>query len=621
MANETIIRNGLKVKEGTLTIGGLVTGGGVEYLTIDTTTGVISKTASAGSSYTDENAQDAVGNILTNSTSINFTYNDAGNTISAALVDSYMNTLADARITAVKGVANGLATLDAQGRIPTSQLSVSVMEYQGTWNAATNTPTLANGTGSAGDLYRVTTAGSQNLGSGAISYEVGDYVIYNGTTWEKSDTTDAVASVNGQTGTVTLTTTDISEGTNQYFTSARVLGTSLNGYTVGTNTAIATADTVLGALQKLQGQLNNKQASGNYQPLDADLTSIAGLAGTTGLLKKTAADTWTLDTSTYLTGNQSITLSGDVTGSGATAITTAISAATVTGKALTGYTLGGISAIAATDTILAAFGKVQAQINAKQNSITTGTTAQYFKGDLSLGTLDTTAVVENGNLYFTNARAIGATITGYTVGANSALAATDTVLAAFGKVQAQLNAKQATITTGTTAQYLRGDLSLGTLNTTAVVEGTNLYHTDARSIAAPLAGLSTATAIAVTSSDSVLVGIGKLQAQVNAQPLETKGNSALAAGTNTIISLAKSTYKSVRVHYVVYNGTHQHSANVIVTNDGVNTPKVVEYQTDTIGTASAVITATAAVGASNLDIKIQGVPDATYSVKFNYDYM
>jgi hypothetical protein len=38
-----------------------------------------------------------------------------------------------------------------------------------------------------------------------------------------------------------------------------------------------------------------------YQPLDADLTSIAGLAGTTGFLKKTAADTYTLDTSTYLT--------------------------------------------------------------------------------------------------------------------------------------------------------------------------------------------------------------------------------------------------------------------------------------------------------------------------------
>lgn len=36
-----------------------------------------------------------------------------------------------------------------------------------------------------------------------------------------------------------------------------------------------------------------------YQPLDADLTAIAALAGTSGLLQKTGANTWALDTSTY----------------------------------------------------------------------------------------------------------------------------------------------------------------------------------------------------------------------------------------------------------------------------------------------------------------------------------
>jgi phage-related tail fiber protein len=56
------------------------------------------------------------------------------------------------------------------------------------------------------------------------------------------------------------------------------------------------------------------------QPLDADLTAIAALAGTSGLLRKTAADTWSLDTNVYLTANQNISVTGDATGSGNTAI-------------------------------------------------------------------------------------------------------------------------------------------------------------------------------------------------------------------------------------------------------------------------------------------------------------
>lgn len=59
---------------------------------------------------------------------------------------------------------------------------------------------------------------------------------------------------------------------------------------------------------------------GDAQALDADLTAIAGLSGTTGFLKKTAANTWALDTSSFLTGNQTITVSGDASGSGTTSI-------------------------------------------------------------------------------------------------------------------------------------------------------------------------------------------------------------------------------------------------------------------------------------------------------------
>ena len=66
------------------------------------------------------------------------------------------------------------------------------------------------------------------------------------------------------------------------------------------------------------------------QPLDPDLTSIAGLAGTTGLLKKTAANTWALDTNTYLTTNKTITISGDAAGTGSTAISLVLTNSGVT---------------------------------------------------------------------------------------------------------------------------------------------------------------------------------------------------------------------------------------------------------------------------------------------------
>jgi hypothetical protein len=71
------------------------------------------------------------------------------------------------------------------------------------------------------------------------------------------------------------------------------------------------------------------------QASSTNLTSLAGLTYVSAsFVKMTASGTFSLDTSTYLTANQSITLSGDISGTGTTAITTAIGANKVTNAML-----------------------------------------------------------------------------------------------------------------------------------------------------------------------------------------------------------------------------------------------------------------------------------------------
>ncbi|CAB4152359.1 Intramolecular chaperone auto-processing domain containing protein [uncultured Caudovirales phage] len=106
---------------------------------------------------------------------------------SQALLDTY-------QLRSEKGNANGYASLDSSGKVPISQLPSSIMEYKGTWNAATNTPTLANGTGDTGDVYLCNVAGTVNFGAGPLTFAVGDYVVYSGTIWQRSS---------GAVGTVT----------------------------------------------------------------------------------------------------------------------------------------------------------------------------------------------------------------------------------------------------------------------------------------------------------------------------------------------------------------------------------------------------------------------------------
>lgn len=112
------------------------------------------------------------------------------------------------------GSANGIATLDSDGRIPFTQLPESAMEFMGTWDASTNTPTLTDGTGTNGNFYVVSVAGTQTFGGVAVSFNENDRIIYDGKTssWTKLSSGD-VRAVNNitpdATGNITLDAPDV----------------------------------------------------------------------------------------------------------------------------------------------------------------------------------------------------------------------------------------------------------------------------------------------------------------------------------------------------------------------------------------------------------------------------
>ena len=154
--------------------------------------------------------------------------------------------------TSQKGVANGIASLDSNGKVPTSQLPDSVvgsMEYKGTFNA-TSGSTISGL--EKGWYYICSTAGTKNpdgTTGPSDGYSVGDWAVYNGSAdgWSKIDNDGKVTSVNNKVGAVTLTYSDVGAlaSTTKYAKSLSVSGRTVtlkdqDGTTLST---ITTQDT------------------------------------------------------------------------------------------------------------------------------------------------------------------------------------------------------------------------------------------------------------------------------------------------------------------------------------------------------------------------------------------
>lgn len=188
------------------------------------------------------------------------------------------------------GAANGVATLDSGGKVPVSQIpQMGDLNYQGTWNATTNTPILTSSAGTKGFYYVVSVAGNTNL-NGITDWKVGDWAVFNGSVWEKIDNTDAVTSVNGYTGTVVLTASDVgAQPAGTYVTS--VSATSPVTSTGGTTPTIAmpaATTSVSGYLTSTDWNTFNGKGSGSVTSVSGTGTvsgiSLSGTVTTTGSL-------------------------------------------------------------------------------------------------------------------------------------------------------------------------------------------------------------------------------------------------------------------------------------------------------------------------------------------------
>jgi len=109
-----------------------------------------------------------------------------------------------------KAQVNGLASLDATGKVPSSQLpSIAITDV----NVVANIVARDALTPNEGDVCKVVDAGS--------GYP--ETYIYDGSAWIDIQESSDVISVNGDTGVVVLDTDDINEGSvNFYYTEAKV---------------------------------------------------------------------------------------------------------------------------------------------------------------------------------------------------------------------------------------------------------------------------------------------------------------------------------------------------------------------------------------------------------------
>jgi hypothetical protein len=337
------------------------------------------------------------------------------------------------------GVAGGLATLDISGKIPNSMLPGNVLEYKGTWDASTNTPTLQNGpsnpTTDAGHIYRVSAAGTVNFGAGDIVFYAGDDVILSESLeWQRSPGGSLVVSVNGFQGDIVLTSEDIS------LTSSVASATNVQSALENIYTSVSS--TMTNHVEALDPHPQYETSTEVQAKVDAH----ANLTNNPHSVTKAQVGLGDVDNISAASLRDRSTHTGTQLASTISDFTTAVQSVTIDAAKIDGGVVS--NAEFATLEGINTATTIQQQINEKQDTIT-GAASSVVSIDLtpsSVVTSDSSGKITNSS--------VTTTTLGY--------------LDATSSIQTQLNEKEPTITAGTASQYYRGDKTFQTLDKTAV---------------------------------------------------------------------------------------------------------------------------------------------------------
>lgn len=163
------------------------------------------------------------------------------------------------------------ADLDENGKVLVEQLPSTILgtlQYKGTHDCSTAAYPVDP---EDGDYYVASVEGTI---SGTL-YRLNDWLVYNGTSWDKLDNSLLVSSVAGKTGVVTLTKGDVGLGN-----VANVDTTTTSNITDSTGKRFVTED----QYDALKGTEDDASATNVYMT-EADLDSLTAIEITTDLME------------------------------------------------------------------------------------------------------------------------------------------------------------------------------------------------------------------------------------------------------------------------------------------------------------------------------------------------